>query len=265
MAAGRALTAMPSPRPRASSLRATRAGTVLVAALVAATLGSTAAHAHSGGLPDAQYYLSTVVAISPPVPGLEITVERSGETVALTNLTASHVDVLGYTGEEYLRFGPAGVEENTNSISAFLNGSLVIEGLPQQLSTPQQPPAWRHVTDASTFAWHDHRLHWMAQQRPPVVAADPAQPHKIFDWSLQLRVDGSPVVVTGVLSWVGAPAGAVRWPYFALGGTAAALAAILLAIRRRTARGRAVDEDDDPGGAPSLTGASDHNGARPGA
>jgi hypothetical protein len=60
-----------------------------------------------------------------------------------------------------------------------LNGTLVIEGLPQpQEQANQAHQEWRHVSDQPTFTWHDHRIHWMAQQRPPVVAADPRHAHK---------------------------------------------------------------------------------------
>ncbi|HEY8112091.1 MAG TPA: hypothetical protein VII16_04400, partial [Actinomycetes bacterium] len=49
-----------------------------------------------------------------------------------------------------------------------------------------------------------HRIHWMAQQRPP-VAADPHHPHKVLDWKVPLRVNGEPVTVKGELDWKGLP------------------------------------------------------------
>ena len=113
----------------------------------------------------------------------------------------------GDEGEDYLRISPTGVDENTNSLSAFLNGSLVIQGLPQQLgqATPNQPAAWKHVSDKPVYAWHDHRIHWMAQQQPPVVAAAPGQPHHVFDWVMPLKVADRPVTVKGSLDWTGKP------------------------------------------------------------
>jgi hypothetical protein len=212
---------------------------LLVVTLLAVTLGAAPAQAHGAALPDSQYYRSTISAIQPAVAGLEIGIDRAGETITVTNHTGSTVTVPGYSGEEYLRITPSGVDENTNSLSAFLNGSLVIEGLPQQLGEAQKPPVWTHVADQPSFAWHDHRVHWMAQQRPPVVAADPTRPHTVFAWSLPLRVGQTPVTVTGVLTWVGAPAvTSLQLSIIILGVTLGVLLVGLLALRLRRSRRR---------------------------
>ena len=178
-----------------------------VAALALVALTAAPASAHDTTLPDASYYRSTVTSITPSVPGLKLDLTAGGETVTLTNGTGSIVMVPGYEGEDYLRISPTGVDENTNSLSAFLNGSLVIQGLPQQLgqATPNQPPAWKHVSDKPMYAWHDHRIHWMAQQQPPVVASDPTQPHHVFDWVMPLKVADRSVTVKGSLDWTGKP------------------------------------------------------------
>jgi hypothetical protein len=146
--------------------RAVRAAFCLLLTLLAATWPGTIAFAH--GLPDSSYYRSTITAIEPSVPGLVLAVTKAGESITLTNHTGKTVVVIGYAGEDYLRITPAGVEENVASLSSALNGSLIIEGLPQkQEHANQQRPKWRHVSDQPTFTWHDHRIHWMAQQRPP--------------------------------------------------------------------------------------------------
>ena len=179
----------------------------MVAALALLALTAAPASAHDASLPDAGYYRSTVTSITPAVPGLKLALSAGGETVTLTNGTGSTVMVPGYEGEDYLRISSTGVDQNTNSLSAFLNGSLVIQGLPQQLgkATPDQPPAWKHVADKPEYAWHDHRIHWMAQQQPPVVAADPTQPHHVFDWVMPLKVGTQLVTVKGSLDWTGKP------------------------------------------------------------
>ena len=100
------------------------------------------------------------------------------------------------------------MDENVNSLSSFLNGSLIISGLPQQngQASATEPPEWKHVSNQPSYTWHDHRMHWMATQRPPVVAANPRVPHTVFDWSMDLKVGAEPVVVKGTLRWIGAPA-----------------------------------------------------------
>ena len=190
-------------------------------------------------LPDAANYTSRITSISPATTGLELQLTRAGESITLTNHTGSTVEVLGYTGEEYLRFTSAGVDQNKNSLSAFLNGSLIIQGLPQQLgqTSPNQPPTWQHVSDTPTYTWHDHRIHWMAQQRPPVVAADPARPHHVFDWALPLKVADHPVTVQGTLDWTGTPgvSGGTKAAIF-LVALVSGLALVLLMIRLRLQR-----------------------------
>jgi hypothetical protein len=215
------------------------------------------ASAHSTTLPDAAYYRSTVTSVTPAVPGLEVRVARSGETVTLTNHTGKMVVVLGYQGEDYLRLSPSGVEENTNSLSAALNGSLVVEGLPAQLgqSGKPAPAAWSHVADTPAFSWHDHRVHWMAQQRPAVVAADPAEAHRVLDWAIDLRVGSAPATVRGTLTWIGKP-GITGIPLLLLEGlgAAAGIALVLLLVREyvRSRAARAARPDSSEHDASGL-------------
>ena len=219
--------------------------TLLGAALVAAP-----AKAHGQSLPDADRYRSTITAVAPPVPGLQLSVIQNGESITLTNHTGKTVMVIGYTGEDYLRITPTGVDENINSLSSFLNGSLVIQGLPQQLTSnaQQKPPEWKHVSDTPTFTWHDHRIHWMAQQRPPVVAADPRNPHRVFDWSMDLTVGGTPVTVKGALDWIGTPLlSGLAIALLVVSGVLVVAAVGLVALRRRLAADRRpVPAQPDP-------------------
>jgi len=224
----------------AARWRRALAGALAVVVVTLAPAASAQAH-DTSTQPDAAYYRSSVTSVAPAVSGLVITLEKAGESITLVNNTGLVVEVPGYSGEPYLRFTPSGVEENSNSLSAFLNGTLVIEGLPQQMGTPQQPPAWKHVADLGSFTWHDHRIHWMSQQRPPVVAADPAKPHTVFDWTLPITVGGSPVVVSGVLRWTGEPAfSGLQGSLYVLGGTLVVLIGWIVWLRvRRGLRARA--------------------------
>jgi hypothetical protein len=213
--------------------RAVRAAFCLLLALLATTWPVTAASAH--GLPDASYYRSTITAIEPSIPGLVLAVTKAGESITLANHTGKTVVVIGYAGEDYLRITTAGVEENVASLSSSLNGSLIIEGLPQKQEQPnQQHPKWRHVSDQPTFTWHDHRIHWMAQQRPAVVVADPHHAHKVFDWKIPLTVNGEPVTVNGQLDWQGTPGlSTLVVVLIAIGGTAGIALAVTIAASLR--------------------------------
>jgi hypothetical protein len=204
--------------------------------------GAAPASAHVGNhLPDSKYYQSVITSEAPQVQGLDLSLIKSGESITLTNNTGKTVEVSGYTGEEYLRFDSQGVWQNNNSLSSFLNGSLVINGFAQQLSQGQgnKPPDWKNIAPGNTYSWHDHRMHWMAQERPPMVAAAPHQAHKVFDWSMNLTVGGSPVVVKGTLNWLGAPViGGLAIALMVTGGTVLVALIGLLLVRRRITRER---------------------------
>lgn len=219
-----------------------RAGAGIVVLLAAAwtalgaavgPAGPASASAHGAMGPDAQLYRSVVTSVSPQVPGLVVSVERTGATVTLTNGTGKDVEVTGVTGEPFLRFGPGGVDENTSSLTAKLNAVRTLGGpLPQQTGGVQ-PVTWKHVGDGPSYTWSDHRTHWMSLQRPPQVAADPSAPHPVSTWTLALTADGTPVTVAGTLSWAGAsPLAGWRAPATVGGLVLVALVAVGLAVRR---------------------------------
>jgi hypothetical protein len=226
---------------------------VAVAAAGFLVLGTAApAAAHSGVLPDSDYYRSRVVSVTPAVPGLTLQIDPAGESLTLTNDTGKPVEVPGYVGEPYLRFTGSGVEQNTNSISAFLNGTLVIQGLPQQTGGTDKPPEWKVVSTTNTYTWHDHRTHWMAQQRPPVVAADPTHAHLVFPWQVPVSVDGTAVVVAGDLSWTGEPAiSSSTLTVLALTVTGVVAAGLVWLRHRNRGRRPAVPDAETPD--PRLT------------
>lgn len=182
------------------------------------------------------YYRSTITAVEPSVPGLVLAVSQTG-ALTVTNHTDKTVIVIGYEGEAYLRITPAGVEENVVSASSSVNGSLV-DGLSQpeeQGSGPRED--WRRVSDQPTVTHHDHRIHWMDQQPPPDVAADPRQPRKIFDWTVPLTVDEEPVVVMGTLDWTGRPDASTWTTALAVfAGTTGIAMAVTIAVAMRRNR-----------------------------
>jgi hypothetical protein len=234
-----------------------RAAFCLLLALLATMWPGTAAFAH--GLPDSNYYRSTITAIEPSVPGLVLAVAKAGESFTLTNHTGKTVVVIGYAGEDYLRITPAGVEENIASLSSVLNGSLIIEGLPQKQdqANQRQRPKWRHVSDQPTFTWHDHRIHWMAAQRPPVVAADPHHAHKVFAWKIPLTVNGEPVTVNGELDWKGLPGLSTFVIVLIAAGVVSGVAmavAMAITMRNEYRATRPKAEPDLPADPPDLPG-----------
>ena len=114
------------------------------------------------------------------------------------------VEVLGYEGEEYIRFGPDGVVVvNQRSPATYLNDDRYANvELPAEADAGAVP-RWEIVSTDGTYSWHDHRTHWMSPTPPAsVLETDGRQKVHVFDWTLPLRVDGSVGSITGTLNWV---------------------------------------------------------------
>lgn len=184
--------------------RALKAG---VAALMLTGLVVAPAAAGDSSSPDAAYYRSTVSAIQPAVPGLEVSVGAKDGLVMLVNHTGKTVTVVGYGNEDYLRISPSGVEENTNSLTSAINASQSLDKLPASSAAglTQQPAHWVSRSDQPTASWRDYRVLWTNKQRPPIVADDPHHPHEVFAWAVQLRIGSQPVLVLGDVRWIGTP------------------------------------------------------------
>lgn len=148
-------------------------------------------------------YVSEVVSIEPEVEGVDIAVFGGDAFLRVTAEPGVEVVVFGYEGEPYLRFRPdGGVDENRSSPATYLNDDRFARvEVPARLSGPDVAtldPEWEEVASGHTYAWHDHRVHWMAPNAPPAVARGGS-----FDWNgpVTLLVDGEEVEVLGRISY----------------------------------------------------------------
>jgi hypothetical protein len=203
------------------------AALLLGAGFVVAAAAPAGAHGLVGAQPS--NYASRVLSVSPRIPGLTVRIRDLGARVELRNDTASDVLVFGYSGEPYLRIGPAGVYENTRSPAVFLNRSAtVIASVPRSYDAAATP-VWKRVDGAHVARWHDHRVHWMGAAEPPAVAAAPGRTHLISSWHLALQYRGETVTVRGDLRWVPGPSALPRLGLALL----VAVAVIALGLTRR--------------------------------
>lgn len=214
---------------------------VAFAALLMVVGGASPALAHGGGGADASNFDSTVTgvtAVSADAPltvaGVEWEVLANDALLRVTVSGHRTVTVLGYEDEPYLRIGPDGVFENHNSPAAYLNQDrYALTPVPSGVG-PEVTPRWRKVTDASAFAWHDHRIHWMAATLPPQAKANPGVATVIQEWTVPFMLDGEALMVRGRLRWVPPP---VWWPW-ALGAMMAALVPVAATAAMVGAAGR---------------------------
>lgn len=147
-------------------------------------------------------YLSEVVDIDPNVAGIEVEIVGGDSFVLLTVAPGIGVDVVGYSGEPYLRFLPDGtVEENQLAPSKYLNEDRYAAGeIPTEADATAEP-RWMVVADDGAYAWHDHRTHWMNEIPPP--GRGPGD--QVAEGVVPLFVDGVEVDVTVASVWQDPP------------------------------------------------------------
>lgn len=147
---------------------------------------------------------------------------------AATNTTDAEVIVAGYEGEPYARIGPEGVFVNLASEATYVNADRYAEVAEIPPDTgPDQEPRWDQVSGEPTYAWHDHRIHWMSPALPPQVT-DPGKRTVVNpEWTVPFEHAGTAYAVTGELVWVPSPT-PVPWLALALVLTLPAL----LGLRR---------------------------------
>ncbi|WP_229403941.1 MULTISPECIES: hypothetical protein [Micromonospora] len=223
-------------RPAGLDRRAGAAGPAVVARLAGVLAGlaavlatATPAAAHGGESPDGTDYRAEVTGVAPARPGLTARVVEGGARLELVNRTGRPIEVIGYTGEPYLRVGPDGVYENSRSPATYLNRTLAGDtALPAQ-ADPAAAPDWRRVGDGPTARWHDRRARWQESAPPAAVRADPTREQRVRDWVVPLRDGAEPVEIRGTLDWVPPPDAYPWWVAATLGfllvGSAGLLAA----------------------------------------
>jgi hypothetical protein len=177
---------------------------VVPAAVVAVASGPAVAHGRFGA--DALFYRTEVTGMAPAVAGLTASVDPRGEWIQLSYTGPGEVIVLGYSGEPYLRITASRAEENTHSPSTFLNQSMFAQ-LPAATQLVSATPDWHAIAGTGNARWHDHRIHWMGQARPPEVAADPSRRHQVGAWVVRAVADGRLFDVRGTVTWIGQPSG----------------------------------------------------------
>jgi len=183
-------------------LRSSAVAALVVVALVVLAAPAMADPAEPGR------YASEVIALEPQVDGVQLEVVGGDAFLELTVERGLEVEVPGYDGEPYLRVLADGtVEQNERSPATYLNEDRFGTVAPQEADAEAEP-RWVEVATGGTYAWHDHRVHWMRAD-PPLNGGTGL----VHEWEVPLTVDGQEVVATGRL--VREPALA-PWPWLAL-------------------------------------------------
>ncbi len=147
-------------------------------------------------------YRSEVTEVDPPVEGLAVRIIGGDQLLEVVAPPGVVVVALGYGEEPYLRIGDGGrVLVNVNSPAHYLNDERLGRVPLPDHADEEAEPSWKRLADGRSWAWHDHRVHWMMEREPPVVREAGGEAVRVMDWEVPLLVDGEPVVVRGTLDW----------------------------------------------------------------
>src|SRR6476620_11261615 len=208
-----------------------RSAVVLLGTLVLLVVSAGPASAHTISGPRPSNYRSTVTKVEPPAPGVSVRIIDLGAKTELTNRTNTDVVVLGYEGEPYLRIGPDGVFENVHSAATYINRTRQGGSVPEGVDTsPALAPEWRKLSDGNSWAWHDHRAHYMGTGLPPVVQNSPGTFHHISVGEVKFVHNGVTSTAFVALDWVPGPS---SWPWIPVMVVVFA-AALLVAVMPRS-------------------------------
>lgn len=192
---------MPTPTPSSPTARPVLAG--LVGALVLLLAWAEPAAADPAGPTD---FRSEVTGIEPAVTGVAAEIRGGDSFLELSVDEGVEVAVAGYQGEPYLQFLPDGtVQRNRLSAATYLNedrkGAVELPAeVEAALDREGTPPDWETVATDGTYAWHDHRVHWMGAASPPVGRGE--RVGGAYDpWRVPITVDGEPAEVLGTLTY----------------------------------------------------------------
>ena len=208
---------------------------VLAGVIVGTLAGPAAAHGSSS---ESTNFRSAVTQ-APDIEGITWGVLGGDQYLTVENDTDAEILVQGYDGEPYARIGPEGVFLNLASKATYLNADRFAEvTLPENVGRGQEP-RWDKVSAEPTYAWHDHRVHWMSAQLPPAVtdqgksALIPMGPEGTNEWIVPFGHDGQDHEVRGELRWVPPPS-----PYVWLAIGLVVTLPALVGLRRGVGRDR---------------------------
>lgn len=154
-------------------------------------------------------YKSTVFDVDPAAAGATFTVVGGDAFMEVAVAEGHSALVPGYFKEPYIRVDPDGsVWLNLDSPAYYINQDRYgnVQAPPE--ADGEGDPRWERVGDGGTYAWQDHRIHWMSLDLPPTVAGDRYQ--VVFPWNFPVVIDGQEASVRGELVWI--PSRNPYWP-----------------------------------------------------
>jgi hypothetical protein len=209
-------------------------GAGLLAAVVLAPAQPVFAHGGNGGR--ASDYRIEVTGFEGDASGIEVHPVELGNRMELIRTTAKEVQILGYSGEPYLRLSADGVFENINSPAHYLNLDRFARTPIPPSVTASATPNWVKLSDGTSIRWHDHRTHWMDPTPEQEVRDNPGVERVIFAANrVDMVVDGKPVAAIVRVTWLPPPPRLTWLVITSLAGCVLLAAFVLVPSMRRFA------------------------------
>jgi hypothetical protein len=146
-------------------------------------------------------YRSVVKTVEPAPSGVSISVLGGDGFLAIVVSPGHSAEVPGYFGEPYLRFDSDGsVWRNDLSPATYINRDRYGTTSVPDTADAAAAPDWSRVASGGSYAWHDHRTHWMSPDLPPTIGGNRAE--TVYAWRVPIVVDGIETEVRGELVWL---------------------------------------------------------------
>lgn len=146
-------------------------------------------------------YQSTVLRLTPSTNVAVFAVVGGDSFLEVTVSPGHAIEVPGYFEEPYIRIDADGsVWLNEDSPAYYINLDRYGQADIPDGVDGEGEPRWLRVASGGTYAWHDHRSHWMSPDLPPVVSGDDRQ--VVFPWEIPVVIDGQQAVIQGELVWI---------------------------------------------------------------
>ncbi len=168
-------------------------------------------------------YRSEIVEVTPAEAAgvIDVAIEGGDAFVSIDVAPGHEVVVFGYDDEPYLRIDEAGVVfENRRSFATYYNEDRYGDVDIPDVVDNDAAAEWARIAGDGSWAWHDHRAHWMGTEPPIGLEPGDSLPTQVVPMS----VDGTPVEIEVSTTLIAPPS---RWP--ALFGLMMGLAIVLAA------------------------------------
>ncbi len=193
-----------------------------VGLVVTATVG-TAPGSALGDPAGPTNYESTISNVEPATTNVTFEVVGGDAFLEVVVAPGHTLAVPGYYREPYLRIDADGsVWVNEDSKTLYESEDRYRETEVPADADGLGEPRWRRVGSDGVYAWHDHRIHWMSRDLPPVAGGATRQ--FVFPWKLLVAIDGTETTINGELFWIPSTTPA---PALAIAAAAIALTAAL--------------------------------------